>query len=188
MNKYCYRIVALTFFLIGMCHLHAQEIAVKTNVLYWALGTPNLGAEIALKEDFSLDISGNYNLVSEIGNDVGLKHYSAQAELRYWPQKNFERHFFGIQGVFSDYNVKNIGLFKTMKGVRYDGVLYGGGLTYGYHWAFGNRLGIEASATAGYFRLKYHKYQTSANNYLGEYKAWYFGPTKVNLSFIYFLK
>lgn len=184
-----YRILtsAILVLLFGL-DVAAQKVAVKTNMLYWLNGTTNIGIETAISERLSFDLSGNLNPINKIGDDISLNHFDGQAELRYWPAKTFERHFLGLQGVYANYDVKNIGLFNTMKDRRYDGSLYGCGLTYGYHWAVGNRLGIEAGLTAGYFRFKYDKYQTADQSNLGKYNAWYFGITKVNLSLIYFLK
>lgn len=39
----------------------AQDVAVKTNLLYWATTTPNLGMEIGLGKQTTLDIVGGYN-------------------------------------------------------------------------------------------------------------------------------
>ena len=35
--------------------------AIKTNALYWATSTPNLGFEVGLAKKITLDVSGNYN-------------------------------------------------------------------------------------------------------------------------------
>lgn len=40
---------------------NAQDFAVKTNVLYWATTTPNLGFEVGLGEKTSLELIGGYN-------------------------------------------------------------------------------------------------------------------------------
>lgn len=40
----------------------AQTVAVKSNILYDATATVNLGAEVAFNRHWSLDISGNYRL------------------------------------------------------------------------------------------------------------------------------
>ena len=39
----------------------AQEVAVKTNGLYWLTTTPNIGMEFGLGRKVTLDISGAYN-------------------------------------------------------------------------------------------------------------------------------
>lgn len=41
--------------------LYAPKFALKTNLLYWATTTPNLGMEFTLGRKTTMDISGNYN-------------------------------------------------------------------------------------------------------------------------------
>ena len=49
---------------------YLPKIAIKTNALYWATSTPNLGLEIGLAKKLTLDISGNYNTGSYSPNCV----------------------------------------------------------------------------------------------------------------------
>ena len=62
--------LAACFLLVFATSIHAQEqgtktylpkFAIKTNALYWATSTPNLGFEVAKKKKLTLDVSGNYN-------------------------------------------------------------------------------------------------------------------------------
>ncbi len=40
---------------------YMPKFAIKTNALYWATTTANLGFEVGLSKKLTLDISGNYN-------------------------------------------------------------------------------------------------------------------------------
>ena len=40
---------------------YLPKFAIKTNALYWATSTPNLGFEVGLAKKITLDVSGNYN-------------------------------------------------------------------------------------------------------------------------------
>ena len=54
----------LLIFLTSLCMgmgVKAQVVAVKTNLLYDAAATVNLGAEVAFNRHWTLDVSGNYN-------------------------------------------------------------------------------------------------------------------------------
>ena len=68
----------------------AQKWAVKSNLLYDATATINLGVEAALGPRVTLDISGNYN-PWEFG-DARWKHWLIQPEVRYWLCERFNRH------------------------------------------------------------------------------------------------
>lgn len=41
--------------------LNAQDVAVKTNALYWALTTPNAAVEVALSQKVTLNLLAAYN-------------------------------------------------------------------------------------------------------------------------------
>ena len=53
---------------------YLPKIAIKTNALYWATSTPNLGLEIGLAKKLTLDISGNYN-PWKFSDNKQLKHW-----------------------------------------------------------------------------------------------------------------
>ena len=63
--------------------LPAQNVAVKTNLLYDATATLNLGAEIGLAPRWTLDLSANYNPFS-FSDNRKWKHWMAQPEARKW--------------------------------------------------------------------------------------------------------
>lgn len=53
-------IICILFLMVGIS-LSAQNVAVKTNLLYDVSTTINLGAEIGLSPKWTLDLSANYN-------------------------------------------------------------------------------------------------------------------------------
>ena len=56
MKKSCV-LALLILLLFGGGRVFAQKVAVKTNVLYWATTTPNLGFEFGLGKKTSLEFS-----------------------------------------------------------------------------------------------------------------------------------
>ena len=73
-------IICMLFMLAGM-HLSAQKVALKTNLLYDATATVNLGTEIGLAPQWSLDLSANYNGWT-FSDNKKWKHWLAQPEAR----------------------------------------------------------------------------------------------------------
>lgn len=166
---------------------HAQEVAVKTNLLYDATTTLNLGLEVGLGSRMTLDISGNYNPWRF--HNYRLKHGLIQPELRYWTCEKFNGHFFGLHGFYGKYNVGGLPFNSNMKHNRYQGHLFGGGISYGYQWILSDRWNLEASLGVGYARLKDKKYPcASCGEMLKEGHHNYFGPTKAAVSIIYIIK
>ena len=45
----------------GCCGASAQQVAMKTNLLYWAAMTPNLGVEMAVGKHSTVGLTANYN-------------------------------------------------------------------------------------------------------------------------------
>lgn len=173
---------------------YSQKFAVKSNLLYDATTTFNLGMEIGLAKKWTLDISGNYN-PWKFGDDCNetitrTKHWMVQPELRYWTCEKFNGHFFGLHGHYADYNVGGFKfLSDNMEKNRYQGNLYGAGLSYGYQWLLSNRWSMEAVIGAGWAHMEHDKYPCACCGTPSTDKSKdYFGVTKVALSIIYFIK
>lgn len=171
--------------LIYINNVYAQEIAVKTNLLYWATTTPNISMEFKTSLKYTLNMAIGYNAWA-FRNDMTLRHYLFQPELRYWPCKAFERHFFGIHALYGRYNVGRISFIDDLETRTYKGYMAGAGVSVGYHWAVGKRWGIEATLGLGYVHFRYNKYICQECAELeGRYKRNYYGPTKLGVSIIY---
>ena len=152
-------------FLLGLALLFslsmsAQHFALKNNLLYDATTTPNLGFEVGLSKKVTLDV--------------------------------FNGTFIGVHALGGQYNIAGIklpfGIFPNLKDHRYDGYLYGGGLTLGHQWILNKRWSIEAAIGAGYARVHYDKYNCGECGSKIETKnSNYWGVTKAALSIIYFI-
>ena len=85
----------------------AQNFGLKTNLLYDATASLNLGVEVGIAPKWTLDISGNYN-PWEMPNGMLWKHAMVQPEFRFWFCDRFSRHFLGFHGIGGIYNIGNI--------------------------------------------------------------------------------
>lgn len=186
MNK-IYFILLLCF--SGLLNAHGQVVAVKSNLMYDATTTFNLGAEVAFSKHLSLDVSGNYNPWT-FSSDKSIKHWLVQPEFRYWLHERFNGHFFGVHGIYTDYDIAGMNLLNVMKSSHaYDGYAYGGGLSYGYQLYLTPHWNIELTAGVGYLRFDYDKtpFGDKAGQ-KGHYYSDYFGPTKLGISIMYIIK
>lgn len=170
----------------------SQEIGVKTNLAYWGTTTPNIGLEFGLGKKSTLEIAGGLN-VFEFSDNKSFKHWLIQPEYRWWFCEAFNGHFIGLHAHGAQFNVGGwdipVGRLDVFKDKRYEGYLYGGGLSYGYQWIFSNRWNFELNIGAGYARIHYSEYPCKdCGTKLDEGNYNYWGITKVGLSFIYFLK
>ncbi len=184
--------LALLFFISFYPNLKSQDIAVKTNLAYWATTTPNLGLEFGLGKKSTLEIGGGLN-VFNLSDGKSFKHWLVQPEYRWWLCESFNGYFLGVHAHGSQFNVGGldipIGRLDVLKDNRYEGYLYGGGISYGYQWVLNPRWNFEFSIGAGYARIHYEKYPCSnCGTKLDEGNYNYWGVTKASLSFIYFIK
>lgn len=186
------RAFILLIFILGCLTIEskAQKIALKSNLLYDATTTMNLGLEFGLARKWTLDIPVNYNPWKP-DNGRRLRHWGVQPEIRYWFCESFNRTFVGLHAHYADFNVGGLpGIFsESMQKNRYQGHLYGGGLSVGHSWILKKRWSIEASIGLGYARIEYEKYPCAeCGSKLKDTGRNYFGPTKAALSIIYLIK
>ena len=97
------KVLFLFLLLVGMTNVYGQKFAVKSNLLYDATATINLGVEMELSKKWTLDLSGNYN-GWKFGDDMRWKHWMVQPEARYWLCEKFNGHFLGVHAHYADYN------------------------------------------------------------------------------------
>lgn len=192
--------IAMGIALLFSTSIYGQKVAVKTNLLYDATSTLNLGFEFGLSKKWTLDVSGNYN-PWEFGENRKMKHWLVQPEMRYWLCEKFNGHFFGLHAHGGQYNwggmlpwgFRNGKMFgienRNIQEHRYEGWLVGAGLSYGYQWILGKRWSLEASLGIGYAYLDYTKYKCEkCGEKIGDGHKNYFGPTKAAVSIIYIIK
>ncbi len=158
--------------------VRAQNVAVKTNGLYWLAITPNVGVEIALSRKVTLDLSAAYNPWT-FKDDKKMRFWLAQPEAKYWFCEKFEGHFVGV-------HIHGAQYFGGFNDKRYDGYLAGGGFTYGYDWILSPHWNIEAAIGIGYAHLWYKESPRipCMKCYEDKHKN-YFGPTKAAISLVY---
>lgn len=172
------RVFALCCFVFMAYMLNAQNVAMKTNTLYWATLSPNIGLEAKLGRQFTTDLQAVYN-PWEFKNGKKMKFWLAQPELRYWFCEAFEGHFVGV-------HLHAAQFYAVPKDKVYDGYLAGGGFTYGYNWILSPHWNLEALIGVGYARLWYKEYPDMPCMKCYENKKRnYVGPTKIALSVSY---
>lgn len=191
------------FFLSFSLQAFSQKIAIKNNIFYDALLTPNLSLEFPLKEKWTLDTQVGMNFFfyenDATANGYRTKkwsHWLVQPEIRYWTCERFNGWFFGLHVHGGQMNVGGINIpfilqnkHKEMKDHRYEGYFYGGGVSAGYHWILSRRFSLEATLGIGYAHVEYEKFKcTVCGQKTGADGADYIGPTRAALSIIYILK
>lgn len=171
--------------------VNAQEIGIKTNLAYWASASPNLGLEIGLGKQTTLDISAGFNPF-KFSDGKQWKHWLVQPELRWWTCERFDGHFLGVHLIGGGFNIGNVSSFPFsiwdgLDDSRYKGHALGGGVAYGYAWMLGKHWNLEAEVGVGYAHAWYDQYPGYKRNgaTLTDGNKNYWGITKLAISFVY---
>ncbi|HBC28851.1 MAG TPA: DUF3575 domain-containing protein [Prevotellaceae bacterium] len=174
--------LGLTLFLVLSSSVRAQRVGLKSNALYWAAMSPNLGAEFRVNRHLTLNAEATGSLLQAGG--FRTRALSFCPEARYWfsarPQAG---HFVGLVAMASTYNV-------LLNGARHKGDAFGGGLTYGYSFVLGRHWSLEATAGVGALHINEKKFREGtedvpdhANN-----AKWIPAPIKAGVTFVYLIK
>ena len=173
------RTLSWLIFVIGIWQsIIAQDVAIKTNTLYWLTTTPNLGVELSISKKVTIELAGAYNPWT-FKNDKKMRFWLAQPEVKYWLCEKFNGSFIGLHFHGAQY-------YGGFSSKRYDGYLAGGGFTYGYDWLLSPHWNLEAAIGIGYAYLWYKESERISCGKCPEKKHKnYFGPTKIALSLTY---
>lgn len=160
-----------------------RAVSLRTNLLYWAFATPNLGLEWKPTNSVGILINGAYS--HYIWNDKENHHrtWLIQPEIRWYLGAN-KKWFVGLEGHAAQFNFK-------FRDTGYQGDVIGGGLTGGYCLQLSRYLDMDFSLGLGYTNLKYETYTRSNGVSVlkeGNLKKNVFVPTQAGVSLIWKLK
>ena len=167
------------------------SFSVKTNLLADLVTAVNLGVEVPLGEDFSVNAHFTFPwwTAGPYGNKYALQLLDAEGELRWWfakGEERFEGHYLALQGSGGKFDLqwgRDIGCYQCYN--------WGVGLSYGYAMSLGKHLNMEFALTLGYLAIDYQHYVPSPdwsvllrdNSKVGTLH--YFGPTGLKVSLVY---
>ena len=167
------------------------SFAVKTNLLADLVTAVNLGVEVPLGENFSVNAHFTFPwwTAGPYGNKYALQLLDAEGELRWWfakGEERFEGHYVALQGSGGKFDLqwgRDIGCYQCYN--------WGVGLSYGYAMKLSKHLNMEFALTLGYLAIDYQHYVPSPdwsvlirdNAKAGTLH--YFGPTSLKVSLVY---
>lgn len=179
--------VLLTLFLLlGSRGLKAQQIAVKTNLLYDVLSIPSLGVEGAVSNHYTLSLMGSYNPISYGGTK--WKNFSFQPEGRYWFCHSFSGPYVGANLLWGGMNLDKLHI-GGLHGKHRQGHFIGTGVIGGYSLRLSSRCSFDFSLGFDLVHAKYDRYREGGNPYKeGRYCSNTVLPIGTGVSFIYYIK
>lgn len=188
-------LLILAMLIVAWPASRAQDVGIKTNLLYDALCTPTLGIEVGLAPKWSLDVSGSLNAWKV--HEHKWKIWMVQPEARYWFCQRFSGHFLAVHAHGGQYNWGNLDLpfkflgsdFRQLKDYRFQGWFVGAGVGYGYSWILDKHWNIEAEIGIGWAYTRFDKFRCAdCGKKMNDEPLHhnYFGPTKAAVNLIYY--
>lgn len=187
-----------TIIIMAIAALTASgQVAVKTNLLYDATTTPNLGIEVRTGSRSTVNLVYGINAWT-FGGGSKVKHWSLMPEYRWWTCTPYSGHFFGVHLLGGQMNAAKArlpipGVFfggenlaSGLRRYRYEGGYAGAGVTYGYQYPLSEHWNLEAEVGVGYAHVWYDKYNCGrCGRKMAEGGSDYLGMTKLGLSVMY---
>lgn len=176
------KIIFVAIFSLILLPVKAQQVTISNNLLYDAWLTPNLRVGVRLAPHWSLGLTGGYNpWPSDETKSKKWKHLLVSPSVRYWTDSVNVHHFFGVNLIYSHYNVADVkfpfGLYKSVRNERRQGDLGALGVFYGYSWPIARHWNIEALIGAAVGYTKYNRYECGhCGTKIGEDKKWFVMP------------
>lgn len=182
-------LISICLLLVATANAQTNKFAIKTNLLYDATSTVNLGIEAAFAPNWSVDVSGNLNLWA-LNKSEGrqIKHGLVQPEVRYWLCEALQGHFFGINAAYMQYKVggMKIPFVDGSKNNYYDGWATGVGISYGYSAVVTRKWNLEFTLGLGVMYSEYDVYARGGGKLLAkDMSKTFFTPTKAGISLVY---
>ena len=185
------KIAILAMLFCGMSsEVSAQQVTISNNLLYDAWLTPNLRVGVRLAPHWSAGLTAGYNpWPSDENKSRKWKHLLVSPSVRYWTDSVNVRHFFGVNLIYSHYNVADVkfpfGLYKSVRDERRQGDLGALGVFYGYSWPIARHWNIEALIGAAVGYTKYNRYECGhCGTKIGDGNKWFVMPqAAINIVF-----
>ena len=140
-------------------------VALKNNLLYDAIATPNLQAEFRLDDHFTLQLGAGFNPFPLDDKVIPKwRHVEVEIAPRYWFCEAFTRDFLSMNMGYVHYNVAGgkypIGwMYKDVQTNRFQGDALLLGASYGWHFALSPHFSIELEAGVDAGITWYQKYE-----------------------------
>lgn len=158
------------------------QLAVKTNLPYYAILMPNVELEWLFKDRWSVALDADIVWLARESRQKAFRIAFADAELRHWIKPRAPWHGIYV-GVFA-----GGGLYDLENGSRgYQGEGGFVGLSLGYMWPVSRHLSFEAGIGAGYLYTRVREYEPYEEHYVYQRTKTlnYFGPLKLKFSIVW---
>lgn len=147
-------VLLLTLIVIGNKAWGQQNVAVRNNLMYDISLTPNVGFDVRIAPKWTLGMNAGYRpWPTDDSKTRKWKHILIAPELRHWNDSIFHRTYWGLNLIYSHYNVGGVkfpfGVYSAVRDHRLQGDLLAVGAFYGRSWRLNRFFRLEAELGMG---------------------------------------
>lgn len=158
----------------------AQQIVLKTNLVYDALGVASLGGELKTSKHSSVGLMMSYNPLKYGG--AKWKNFSFQPEYRHWFHRAFTGPFVSVNMAYGGFNLDKLHI-GGLYGKHRQGHFVGAGIGGGYHLILSNRVSVEFAVAADLLHCRYDRYREGTLPYReGKFESNVIAPIGTGIS------
>lgn len=195
MRKRIVFMLIIALFLL-LCPPAAKGQAIKINLPTALVGTPNIGAEFTVSQQFAINADVLWAPYMFKSTEEVFRGLVGTVELRYYVKPKyyythdlFDGFYVGPYVMYGNFNIglKNKG--EDEDSFRHKGWGVSGGVSLGYKFYLSKRFRLDANLGLGYAHLQYNKYLLGGEwaDYpltIKDTKMW-IGPTKFGVHLVY---
>ena len=137
----------ITVFLFSTLGVKAQRFAVHTDVVQWAILSPNVSFEMALEQHHSVSFSASA-CPWEVSDLASVTHLSIEPQYKYWFKMPFYGHYAGASLLYSSYDL-NLGKIARTGNLLAACADYGYSLILGRRWNLVPHVGLGLGVDLG---------------------------------------
>lgn len=194
-------IIALFLLLFPICVQGAEEdsgtgtvkkeiVAIKNNLLYDAMLTPNLALEFRLTPKWSMEVGAGFNpFPLDDAKYPKWRHLAIWVAPRYWFCHVYNRGFFSFNAAYAHYNVAGGGypigwIYTQLKDYRYQGDAVMAGESAGWHFAISPHFSIELEAGVDFGYTWYDQFECTHCGYKRAHTGHWFALPKAAVNLV----
>lgn len=193
-NK-CIPAIAVVVFFLGFS-LQLKGQALKTNVPFTLVGSPNFGIEWSVGRQLTLNVEAMWLPYLFKKDEEVFRALIGSIDFRYYVNPKYyytndlwDGFYVGPYGMMGNFNIGLKDSDPEKTSYRRKGWGISAGLTGGYKFYLSSRFRIDANIGIGYANMQYDKYQLGGE--FADFKLeskktkGYVGPTKIGVSLVY---
>lgn len=177
----------------GMAH---GQAALKINLPFGIAGTPNLGVEVTLSQQVTINADFLWMPYMFKKKEEVFRALQTSADLRwyvnpkyYYTNGMFDGFYVGPYAMWGQFNIGLATHDDSEDDRRWRGWAVSAGASLGYKFYLSRRLRLDLNMGVGYAHLQYHTYRLGgeyANSPLSKKDTkWWIGPTKFGVHLVY---